>query len=208
MGAVKLDLNLEQGKTLEAAFGWSQGKYVWKAISGVGQGAPLQLTAVGHDLVDGWPYWISDLKEPACLNNVKNGCEGEADELGDAYLAEVVDADTLAVNHLNGARFKPYTVGGVIRYFAREDISGYTARMQIRRTEHDDTVLFEASSTGSDPLIAVDEDAATFYLTLPATALEGASFTSGVYEIEITSPDGRVSRLAYGSVCLSRDGVR
>lgn len=208
MGAVQQDLEVTQGKTFEAAFGWAQGKFVWKAISGVSQAAPLQLTAVGHGLKDGWPYWISDLKEPACLNNVRNGCEGEPDELGEPYLAEVVDADTLAINHLNGARFKAYASGGAIRYYAREDITDYTALLQVRRSEQDDTVLFEASSEGLAPMIAVDEDGATFYLTIPADAFDEAAFTGGVYEIEIASPDGKRYQLAYGAFTISRDLVR
>lgn len=208
MGAVQQDLEIIQGKTFEAAFGWAQGKFVWKAISGVSQAAPLQLTAVGHDLKDGWPYWISDLKEPACLNNVKNGCEGEPDELGEPYLAEVVDGNTLAINHLNGARFKAYASGGAIRYYAREDIINYTALMQVRRSEKDETVLFQASSEGVAPMIVGDEGAATFYLTIPAEAFDEAAFTCGVYEIEITSPDGKRYQLAYGSFSVSRDVVR
>ena len=208
MGAVQQDLEITQGKTFEAAFGWAQGKFVWKAITGVSQAAPLQLTAVGHDLKDGWPYWISDLKEQACLNNVRNGCEGEPDELGEPYLAEVVDADTLAINHLNGARFKAYVSGGAIRYYAREDITGYTAQMQVRRSPGAGEILFEASSTGANPMIVVDSDSATFHLTIPADAFDDSVIASGVYEIEITAPDGRRYQLARGEIRIMRDVVR
>lgn len=208
MGAVQQDLEIIQGKTFEAVFGWAQGKFVWQAISGVSQGAPLQLTVVGHDLRDGWPYWISDLKEPACLNNVKPGCDGAPDELGEPYLAEAVDVDTLAINHLNGARFKPYVSGGAIRYYAREDITGYTAQMQVRRSPGAGEILFEASSTGANPMIVVDSDAATFHLTIPADAFDDSVIASGVYEIEITAPDGRRYQLARGEIRIMRDVVR
>lgn len=208
MGAVQQDLEIIQGKTFEAAFGWAQGKFVWRAISGVSQGAPLQLAVAGHDLKDGWPYWVSDLKEPACLNNVRNGCDGRDDELGEPYLADVVDADTLAINHLNGARFKAYVSGGAIRYYAREDIAGYVAQMQVRRSPGAGEVLFEASSTGADPMIVVDSDSATFHLTIPADAFDDATLANGVYEIEITAPDGRRYQLARGEVCIMRDVVR
>lgn len=208
MGAVQQDLEIIQGKTFEAAFGWAQGRFVWAPISAVSQTAPLHLTVVGHDIKDGWPYWISDVREPACLNNVKPGCDGEPDELGEPYLAEVVDADTLAINHLNGGRFKAYVNGGAIRYYAREDITGYTAQMQVRRSPGAGEILFEASSTGADPMIVVDSDSATFHLTIPADAFDDATLTNGVYEIEITAPDGRRYQLARGKVCIMRDVVR
>lgn len=208
MGAVLQDLEVNQGTTFEASFGWSQGKFVWKPISGVSQTAPVALTVVGHDLKDGWPYWISDLKKPACLNNVQNGCEGQGDELGDPYEAEVTDANTLSINHINGQRLDAYSSGGVIRYFQRADITDFSALMQVRRTVRDEAVLFEASSTGLEPMIVVDEAAATFYLTIPADALAHATFTDAVYQIEISAPDGGKYLLACGAFTLSRDGVR
>lgn len=208
MGAVQQDLEIIQGKTFTASFGWAQGKFVWKAISAVANAAPVGLTVVGHDLRDGWPFWVSDLKKPACLNNVRNGCEGVEDELGDPYLAEVVDVDTLSINHINGMRLDAYAGGGVIRYYARADITGYSALMQVRRSERDETVLFEASSEGAEPAIVVDEDASTFNLTIPADALDDATFTSAIYEIEITAPTGERYQLAYGCFTLSKDLVK
>jgi hypothetical protein len=69
-------------------------------------------------------------------------------------------------------------------------------------------VLFEASSEGLAQMIAVDEDGATFYLTIPADAFDDVAFTGGVYEIEIASPDGKRYQLAYGAFTISRDLVR
>lgn len=208
MGAVQQDLEVIQGKTFEAVFGWAQGKFVWRPITGIAQVAPVRLTVPGHDLKDGWPYWISDLKKPACLNNVQNGCEGQGDELGDPYLAEVVDVDTLSINHINGMRLDAYGSGGVIRYWAREDITDYSAVMQVRRRVADEQVLFTASSVGADPMIIVDVDSAMFRLSIPADAFNDAQFSSGVYEIEIESPDGKRYQLAFGEFLLDQDGVR
>jgi|GEM_PF-1580094 len=207
MGAVQQDLEVIQSKTFSAQFGWGQGRFVWKQISAVANAAPVALTVVGHDLQDGWPYWISDLKEPACLNTVENGCSGEPDTLGEAYLAEVVDADTLSINHINGMRLRPYAGGGVIRYYERADITGYSALMQVRKSMRDDVVLFEASSEGASPLITVDEGASTFTLSIPAEQFDDGVI-SGVYEIEIVAPTGERYQLAYGSFVVSQDLVR
>lgn len=208
MGAVQQDLNIRQGKTFSAVFGWAEGRFVWGEITGVANSAPVALTVVGHGLLDGWPYWISDLKKPVCLNNVTNGCSGEDDTLGDPYLAEVVDADTLSINHINGMRLDVYQGGGAIRYYARADITGYEALMQVRRAPGDQTVLFEASSSGTDPMITVDPATATFSLNIPAAAFATATWREAYYEIEITSPDGDVYQLARGSIFLEPEVVQ
>lgn len=209
MAAVQQDLEVIQGKTFPASFGWAQGKFVWKPITGVSNGAPVSLTVVGHDLKDDWPYWVSGIKKPGCLNNWVDGCPGTSDAVvGDPYMAEVVDVDTLSINHINGMELDAYTSGGVIRYYAREDITGYEAVMQVRSSVGSDTVLFEASSTGVDPLITVDPVTATFSLTIPADAFAAATFREAVYEIEITAPAGQKYRLAYGALSLCRELVK
>ena len=209
MGAVQQDLEVIQGKTFAASFGWAQGKFVWKPITGVSNGAPVALTGVGHDLKGDWPYWVSGIKKPGCLNNWADGCPGVSEPvIGDPYIAEVLDVDTLSINHINGMELDAYTSGGVIRYYARADITGYEAVMQVRASITSDTVLFEALSTGADPLIIVDPVTATFGLTIPDDAFAAATFREAVYEIEITAPTGEKYRLAYGAVSLCRELVK
>lgn len=209
MGAVQQDLCIIKGKTFEAVFGWAQGRFVWKPISAIINTAPVQITVVAHDIHDGWPYWISDLKKPACLNNVEIGCQGDGDVLGTPYLAEVVDADTLSVNEVNGMRLEAYSGGGgVIRYYEREDITGFSATLQFRRSLTDDVALYEASTSGLDPEITVDTDQSVFRLRLRPEDFETAAYTDGVYEVEIESPSGDKYRLAYGNFHLAQDGVR
>lgn len=209
MGAIQQDIQVIQGKTFAASFGWAQGKFVWGVITAVGKTAPVSLTVEGHGLKDDWPFWISGLKKPACLNNWSDPCgRGGDPEVGEPYMAEVADEDTLVINDINGLDFDTYAGGGVIRYYARADITGYEARMQVRASASSETVLFEASSVGEDPLITVDPDTATFSVTIPADAFIGATFREAVYEIEITAPTGEKYRLAYGALCLDRELVK
>lgn len=209
MGAVQQDIEVIQGKTFAASFGWAQGKFVWRPITGVSNGAPVALTVVGHDLQDGWPYWVSGIKKPSCLNNWADSCLGEsAPTVGDPYIAEALGVDTLSINHINGMELDAYTSGGVIRYYARADITGYEAVMQVRASASSDTVLFEALSTGIDPLISVDPITATFELTIPDDAFAAATFREAVYEIEITAPTAEKYRLAYGALSLCRELVK
>lgn len=206
MAAPAINLTITQGKTFAASFGWAQGKFAWGLITGVAKTAPVSITVVGHDLKSDWPYWISGLKKPACLNNWADPCG--APDVGEPYMAEVVDADTLVINGINGLDLDAYAGGGVIRYYARADITGYEAVMQVRQSAGSDVVLFEASSTGANPLITVDPVTATFGLTVPADAFAAATFREAQYEIEITAPTGEKYRLAYGALSLSRELVK
>lgn len=209
MAAIQQDIQVVQGKTFAASFGWAQGKFAWGLITGIGKTAPVSITVPGHDLKDDWPYWISGLKKPACLNNWSDPCGGSGDpDVGEPYMAEVVDDDTLVINGINGLDLDAYAAGGVIRYYARADVAGYEAVMQVRASATSETVLFEASSTGANPLITIDPDTATFSLTIPADAFVGATFREAVYEIEITAPTGEKYRLAFGSVYLDRELVK
>lgn len=208
MAAVQQDLEVIKGKTFAASFGWAQGKFAWGLITGIAKTAPVSITVPGHDLKSDWPYWISGLKKPACLNNWTDPCGSDSPDAGSPYMAEVVDADTLEINDLNGLEFETYAGGGVIRYYARADITGYEALMQVRASASSDAVLFEASSAGIDPLITVDPVTATFGLNIPADAFDAATFRDAQYEIEITAPTGEKYRLAYGVLSLGREIVK
>lgn len=202
MCAVQQNLFVAQGKTFAASFGWAQGSFVWKPISSVSTTAPVMITAVGHDLKDDWPYWVTCVKKPEEINT------GTDDELGDPYLAEVLTPDTLSINSINGMCLDAYTAGGVVRYYARADITGYEAEMQVRASAGNATVLYEALSTGVSPAITVDPVTSTFNLVIPAAAFEAATFRDAVYEIEITAPSGEKYRLAFGTFTLSREIVK
>jgi len=87
------------------------------------------------------------------------------------------------------------------------DLTGWTAKMQIRASYADDTVLVEASSANG----RIDlTDAATGWLVVTiaadiTTTLSG----SGVYDIELTNPaDGFVKRLLQGRMQFSPEVTR
>lgn len=85
------------------------------------------------------------------------------------------------------------------------DISGYTARMQIRESV-DDTVTVYDSTVGSD--IEIDGPNGTVTLTIPATTTEAFTFSAGVYDIEIVSSQSEVIRLVEGRVKIRPEVTR
>lgn len=68
-------------------------------------------------------------------------------------------------------------------------VTGYTARMQIRETIDATAYVYQALSGGD---ITVGGSDGKFTLSIPAATTAAWTFASGVYDIEIVSPAGKV----------------
>jgi len=86
------------------------------------------------------------------------------------------------------------------------DLTGFTARMQIRRRVHSDEVLAEA--TTENGYIVFGDDQGTIEISIPASVTEGFDFKRGVYDLELESSGGIVTRLIQGCVYVSREVTR
>lgn len=91
--------------------------------------------------------------------------------------------------------------------FVPIDISGYTARMHIRRTLESSTPMI--SLTTENNRLVVNPGDADNQVAITLTDEETSTLTtSGVYDLEIESPDGVVSRVLQGAVTLSPEVTR
>ena len=86
------------------------------------------------------------------------------------------------------------------------DLTGYGARMQVRRSKASPDVLFELTTANGRVAI----DGAAGKVTLTITAEESAAFTwrRGVYDLELEAGDGVVRRLLEGAVEVNREVTR
>jgi hypothetical protein len=85
------------------------------------------------------------------------------------------------------------------------DLTNFTARMQVRRTIESSTVIVELT-TENDGINIVDEDGKIFLFMSPTQT--SALTSSGVYDLEIISSDGVVSRVVQGLFTLSQEVTR
>ena len=85
------------------------------------------------------------------------------------------------------------------------DLTGYTARMQIRPSVSSDTVI--ASLTTENGRITLGGTAGTISLFLGATVTDGIS-KGGVYDLELVQTEDNVVRFAEGSVTVSKEVTR
>ena len=85
------------------------------------------------------------------------------------------------------------------------DISGHTARMQVRPTVASSTVL--VSATTENGKITVTGSTGTIAVTLSATETAALDFGSAVYDLESVS-GATVKRRLQGVVTLSKEVTR
>jgi len=86
------------------------------------------------------------------------------------------------------------------------DLTGYVARMQVRKSVSAAEVIVEL--TTENGCIVLGDAAGTINLILTATQTESLVAKSGVYDLELESPDQVVVRLLYGSVEVSMEVTR
>lgn len=86
------------------------------------------------------------------------------------------------------------------------DLTGCTARMQVRAEIESPTVLLELTTANGG--ITVDGPAGqlTLYLTPAATA--AIAWQSGVWDLELEHPNGDVTRLVQGTVSVKPEVTR
>lgn len=180
-----------RGVTWQRVARWLSADQVHKPITGIALGTPTTLTVVGHGIPAGerMPVWLSDIVGPRQLNRDDDACQ--------QLWASVVDADTLTVD-VDSGNLPAYRSGGVLTYNAPVDLSLYTAIETISATpDATDAILSLTETTGI--VLAAD---GTVTRTLTATQTAGLALATAWHKLQLTAPDGTVTRLLEGPVYI------
>lgn len=185
-----MPLNLIRGATYRDTRRFMQPRREYRDISAIAPSAPLRLTVPGHQLLGDWLVWVAGVSGFPDLNRVPGR------QL--AHRAEVIDADTLEINSLSGIGLSP--AGGQLIYQPPVDLSGATARLVIREREDGGNELLSLAtghgiSAGAPGTLVVELDAED------TTAI---SWTAGWYHLDVTFPDGSVSRFFRGPATVEQ----
>lgn len=86
------------------------------------------------------------------------------------------------------------------------DVTGFTARMQIRPTIDSLTVLATLDTESSG--ISLGATAGTVSLYLSSATTTAYTWTSGVYDLELISSSGEIFRLVGGTITVSPEVTR
>lgn len=117
-----------------------------KAITGATSAAPIVLTIVGHEMLDGQPTHISGMPgDFAALNNK-------------AYTITVIDADTVSLDGTDGSAYAAFSAGGseTAHYHTQRHSLGEPCVALVPFTESADGAFHEAKNGGRKTITGLD----------------------------------------------------
>jgi len=86
------------------------------------------------------------------------------------------------------------------------DLSGYTARLQVRKFYNSPSVILELTTENGG--ITLGGSAGTIQLYMSDTDTSQLALLNGVYDLEVESATGIVYRVLQGSVLVSQEVTR
>ncbi|QRY79629.1 hypothetical protein JVX91_00510 [Pseudomonas sp. PDNC002] len=187
-----LPMRLIRGTTYRDTRRLMQPPKVYRPISAIAATAPARLTVDDHGLTGDWLAWVAGT----------TGVEGLNREPPRQlpHRVEVIDADTLEINGLNAAGFKPAAGSGQLVYQPPVDLTGATAALTIREREDGGAVLL-VLSTGAG---ITNTAPGTLVVEIAPESTDDITWTSAWYHLEITFADGTVSRFFRGPVTVEQ----
>ena len=191
MGAPVVDITIVKGKTFEFMYRYADSDLVYLPILGMPSTAPVRLNVASHGIPDGWPVRIEDLRRPEGLSSDEAGCDSH-------YFATVVDFNTIELNQVSVSGSRPWAGGGVVVFNRPFDLSGCSARMQVR-DRVDGALLLSLSSdpmTLRDGSIQIDTGLAALIVKLEPAKTALLSWVRGTYDLELITPGGDVYPVA------------
>lgn len=88
------------------------------------------------------------------------------------------------------------------------NLTGYTARMQVRRAVSDSTAVVTLTTENGGITMPSPRASGKIVLLLSATATAGLPVIKGVYDLEVVAPNSTVTRLLQGKFAVSAEVTR
>ena len=165
-------MTVTRGSTYRDSLRWASSDCVFVPITDVSPAAPCVVVAPGHGLVDGWTARIESVRG-MCLD-------------GAGGAVRVLDPDTVEFPCLNALDAGVYRGSGTLVYHRPVDLTGYTARQQIRTRAGGD-LLYEM--TTENGRIEVDVPGCVIHRIIPAADTEAFEWRRGVFDLEMVQND-------------------
>lgn len=188
----KLNIKIYQGSTFNQVLRWESSTKIYVPITGITNSAPMVVTAPAHGLVVGWRTKITNV-------------QGMKEANADYNTVTQITANTVTFNNINSLAYAAYTSGGVLQYNQPIDLTGITARMQIREKTQSEEFLLEL--TTENGLIQLNNQIKTITFSIPASVTEDLNFTQAVYSLELVNGN-IVTPFVYGNVSLVTEVTR
>ena len=191
----KLNFRMYQGGTFNETLRWESSTIGYKEITGISKSAPLVVTVPGHSIPTGWRVKFTNIVGMTELNSA------------DTYnTVTTTGTGTITINAINSLGYKAYTSGGTVEYNTPVDLTGFTARAQLR-SKVDSDVIVHAMTTENGGII-IDNVLKTISLYISAENTALFDFSTAVYSLELISSGLQVTPLETGTITLIKEVTR
>lgn len=153
---------------------WESSTKAYVPITQISKTAPVVITAPAHGLVPGWRTRVTNVVGMKEINSATSDSY---------YTVNEATTDTVTINSVNALAFNTYTSGGVLEYNEPVNLTGYTARMQIREKITSTTVIDSLTTETGEIVITPANN--TIEIILGATRTAAYNFNSAVYSLEL-----------------------
>lgn len=191
---VKLNFKMYQGSTFREVLRWESSTKVYKPITGITKSAPIEISCVGNEIPEGWRVKITNVAGMVEINSEDK-----------YHVATDVLTDSFKINAVNAVGYKDYVSGGIVEYNQPVDLTGVTARMQLRPSLDSSEVILELTTENGGILVANADK--TISLLVSATATAALTFSSAVYSLELIKA-GEVTPFINGTITLVPEVTR
>ncbi len=195
------DITIQKGATFTRVLRWESLPWIYTAITAITKAAPMLVTSPSHSLADGWRAAVV-----SALGMRQANAKRLPPRPGELKPITRISASQVAFNTVDSSRYTTYTSGGFLASYTPVDISGYTARMMVRPTAEDTGTPLISLVSPTD--IALDNTQHTITITIAASVTAALTFETGVYDLELVSGAGVVTRLVEGNVFVSDEVTR
>ena len=204
------DLLITQGDAYPLTLRWENADLiVSRQITGVSfaTGVPV-LTVPSHGMVNGWRSYVMGIVGPKQLNAQSNPpVQRDKEAQSDWHPSVVVDANTVKFAGVmpyddQGRVWPAYVSGGALYYNTPIDLTGYTARMAIK-DKVGGTVLH--SLTTENGGLTINTITNTIFMSISSSDTASFGWKRGVYDLEMVSSTGEVTKILTGSVIVSKE---
>lgn len=198
----KENFTTRQGDTFQRLIRWETLPYIYKAITGIAQGAPARISAPTHGLTDGWRAAVVSV-----LGMVEINAKNAPPRDNELVPITLIDPNTVDLNSVNAAGYSPYASGGYLQYYTPVDLTGYNAEMVISDRVGGTPLATLGTNPTFDPKqqILIDNAAKTITITIAGEDTDTFTWTKGVYDLEMVSPSGARTTLFTGIFNVTKD---
>ncbi len=190
---IKLNLKIYQGGTFKETLRWESSTKKYQPVSSITNAAPMVITLVeAPALPVGWRFRLSNVSGMV-----------EANSAEDAYYTiSNISGNGVTVNLVNSIGYRAYTTGGVLEFNEPVNLTGMTASMQIKDKVGGVEIL---SLTTANSGISINTSLSTITINITAAQTALLDFSTAVYDLELVSAGGEVTKFASGSLSLVKE---